>query len=171
LAALAAIVLALAAGGVAYASIPDSSGVINGCYKSVVGQLRVIDTDAGMKCLAGEKPLDWSRSGPTGATGPTGTSGISGYEIVRNFFSAPAPQRCCGVVFAAECPTGKSVLGGGGFAQWSNADGFIFPTQLTESLPAGTKWEIVETPVDDTAFPEGATLFGEVFAVCAYVSS
>ena len=36
---------ALAAGAVGYAAIPDSGGVIHGCYQKVNGQLRVIDHD------------------------------------------------------------------------------------------------------------------------------
>ena len=32
------------AGGVAYASIPDSGGVIHGCYLNAIGTLRVIDS-------------------------------------------------------------------------------------------------------------------------------
>ena len=41
-------VLALAVAGIAYAAIPDSSGVIHGCY-SKTGALRVIDSSA--KCV------------------------------------------------------------------------------------------------------------------------
>jgi hypothetical protein len=37
----------LAAGGIAYATIPDSSGVIHACYKTNQGTLRVIDTGQG----------------------------------------------------------------------------------------------------------------------------
>jgi hypothetical protein len=59
-AALGAIVGALAAGGIAWADIPDS-GVIHGCYKTVGGSLRVIDASAGRQCTAGEKSLDWDQ--------------------------------------------------------------------------------------------------------------
>jgi len=34
-------------GGVAYATIPDANGVVNGCYNTVNGNLRVIDVAAG----------------------------------------------------------------------------------------------------------------------------
>src|SRR5262245_44414659 len=171
LVALSAIVLGVAAVGVAYAGIPDSSGLIHGCYKTLTGQLRAIDTEAGGACASSEKPLDWSRTGPQGLAGPTGASGISGYEIVRHFFSSPTFHDQKNAAVSVECPAGKSVLGGGGFGQWSNADGFIFPTQLEGSLPAGTEWEIFLTTVDGTAFPDGATIFGEMFVVCASVSS
>jgi hypothetical protein len=63
-----AVVLGLAAAaGIAYASIPDSSGVIHGCYKTVGGALRVIDTQAGEKCLSAETPLNWNQTGPSDA--------------------------------------------------------------------------------------------------------
>jgi hypothetical protein len=40
-----------AVGSIAWADIPDS-GVIHGCYKTVGGPLRVVDTDKGGKCTA-----------------------------------------------------------------------------------------------------------------------
>ena len=64
------VVVAIAAGGMAYASIPDSNGVIHGCYVKTTGQLRVIDS-GGKGCEPGEKPLDWNQTGPTGSTGPS----------------------------------------------------------------------------------------------------
>jgi hypothetical protein len=78
LTALIAVAVGLAAGGIAYASIPDGNGVIHGCYKTVGGALRVIDTGAGGVCNASEKPLNWNQNGPKGATGPTGRTGPTG---------------------------------------------------------------------------------------------
>jgi hypothetical protein len=78
LTALVAVVVGLAAGGIAYASIPDSSGVIHGCYKTVGGALRVIDTDKGGKCVPSETALSWSQTGPKGATGAQGATGPTG---------------------------------------------------------------------------------------------
>jgi hypothetical protein len=54
------VVVAIAVGGIAYASIPDSNGVIHGCYVKTTGKLRVIDS-AGNECLSSEKPLSWSQ--------------------------------------------------------------------------------------------------------------
>ena len=80
------------AGGIAYATIPDASGVIHACYnKTGQGALRVIDTDKAQTCQSSEAPLNWSQTGPqgpqglqgpqgpigpTGATGPTGPSDV-----------------------------------------------------------------------------------------------
>jgi hypothetical protein len=62
---LAALVLA-GAGGVAYATIPDSAGIIHACFLNQGGNLRVIDTDAGAVCRPGETPLSWNQSGSAG---------------------------------------------------------------------------------------------------------
>jgi len=76
--AIAALVVAL--GGVAYATIPGSDGVIHGCYLKAVGSLRVIDPSTGQHCTAVETPIQWNQTGPQGpqgATGPTGPVGPS----------------------------------------------------------------------------------------------
>jgi hypothetical protein len=65
-------------GGVAYAAIPDSSGVIHGCYTNRVGVLRVIDPSAGQSCTSLETPIQWSQKGPKGDAGPTGSAGPKG---------------------------------------------------------------------------------------------
>jgi hypothetical protein len=64
--AIAAVAVGVAAGPtmVAVASIPNSStDLINGCYKTAGGALRVIDTQAGAKCVAGETSIKWPASG------------------------------------------------------------------------------------------------------------
>ena len=63
------------------AAIPDSNGVIHGCYQYTQtnnngGALRVIDTDKNQICRKLEKPLNWNQTGPTGPTGPTGATGV-----------------------------------------------------------------------------------------------
>jgi hypothetical protein len=75
---------ALLAGGVAYATVPDSGGVIHGCYartssgQAQAGALRVIDTGLGQSCFSNENALSWSQQGPKGATGPQGPQGLPG---------------------------------------------------------------------------------------------
>jgi hypothetical protein len=71
--------LVLAAGGVAYATIPDSSGVIHGCFSTKTGALRVIDTGANQSCTSREQPLSWNQQGPPGPPGPPGTGGATTY--------------------------------------------------------------------------------------------
>jgi hypothetical protein len=71
-----AVVTALV-GGIAWASIPDSAGVIHGCYAKKGGMLRVLDT--GQSCdPKTELALDWSQKGPKGDTGNTGPTGPPG---------------------------------------------------------------------------------------------
>jgi hypothetical protein len=75
-----AIVIALGVlagiGAVAHAAIPDSNGVIHGCYGKD-GKLIVIDS-ATEQCKSGETTLDWSATGPQGPEGPQGPQGAQG---------------------------------------------------------------------------------------------
>jgi hypothetical protein len=73
-----AVVGAIFAGGAAFAAIPDSSGVINGCYQKNVGNLRVIDSSAGDSCRPSEIGISWSQTGPQGPPGPQGVQGPKG---------------------------------------------------------------------------------------------
>jgi len=75
--ALAIVGTLLVAGGIAYATIPNSSGVIHGCYKDNQGTLRVIDTTKAQTCTSSEIALNWSQTGPQGAQGPQGPTGPS----------------------------------------------------------------------------------------------
>ena len=71
------LVIALATGTViGWASIPDSSGVIHGCYDSK-GTLRVIDYPQA-QCTKNETLLNWNQTGPQGPPGPTGSQGPAG---------------------------------------------------------------------------------------------
>lgn len=70
------------AGGVAYANIPDSNGVIHGCMHGNSGQLRVIDADSD-SCRHHESPLDWNRTGLQGDPGPQGEPGPQGPQGPR----------------------------------------------------------------------------------------
>ena len=92
------LVVALAvitAGGVAYAAIPDSSGVIHGCYTSggggsgnnngnnnnnggSSGTLRVVDS-AG-QCKGNETAISWNQKGQKGDPGLPGTNGTNGKD-------------------------------------------------------------------------------------------
>lgn len=75
--ALATALLLLAGGGIAYATIPDASGVVHGCYKNGNGALRVIDTGAGAHCTPAETPLDWNQTGPPGSGATTFTTTLA----------------------------------------------------------------------------------------------
>jgi hypothetical protein len=70
--------IALVVGGIAYAAIPDGSGVIHGCYQKNQGALRVIDTGTTQTCSSSETPLTWSQTGPQGQPGQQGPPGPTG---------------------------------------------------------------------------------------------
>jgi hypothetical protein len=78
---LAALVVVVAAtvGGIAYASIPDSGGVIHGCYSANGAngtngtELNIINRDSA-SCSKGQQEITW---GQTGRQGPAGKDGVS----------------------------------------------------------------------------------------------
>lgn len=75
-----AVAIILGGAAIALASIPDSHGIIHGCYTVKTGTLRVIDTGKGQKCATGQHALNWNQKGPQGPAGP---AGVSGYAVAR----------------------------------------------------------------------------------------
>jgi hypothetical protein len=59
------VVVGAAVAGIAYASIPDGSGVIHGCYSNKNGALRLIDTGAGGQCSDKETAVSWDQTVPS----------------------------------------------------------------------------------------------------------
>jgi hypothetical protein len=76
--AFSAVVLVAIAGGITYA-VADvgGGGVINACFKSQNGQLRLVDP-ATDHCLPSETAISWGHTGTRGPTGPTGPQGAKG---------------------------------------------------------------------------------------------
>jgi len=128
-----AITALLVGGGVAVASIPNSSsGVISGCYDVKTGVLRVINTEAGATCSAkSETSLLWNAQGPkgdaglTGATGPTGATGAQGPAGPQG---VPGQQGATGPQGAAGAPGGTI-----GFYVVTREDDIQFPSPLMSS--------------------------------------
>jgi hypothetical protein len=161
---------ALAAVGVAYATIPDGNGVYTACKLNAVGTIRLIDPSIGETSLLGhctslETKISWSQSGTAGSPGPAGPQGpkgdqgdpgpqgqpgaLSGYQIV----SASGLSGPSGLVGSTiPCPAGKKVVGGG-------VRGTV---DIVESFPADDHtWQIsVSTQ------PGIATGAWQAFAVC-----
>ncbi|HTZ06122.1 MAG TPA: hypothetical protein VMB53_10225 [Gaiellaceae bacterium] len=78
-----AVVLLAAAGGIAYATIPDGNGVFTACKLNGVGTIRLIDPSAPHSsllshCTALETQVQWNASGQAGAQGPPGPAGSPG---------------------------------------------------------------------------------------------
>ena len=74
----AAVVVAAGIAQLTQASV-GSGGVIQGCYKTQNGQLRVIDP-ATQVCLPSETLISWSQTGPVGPQGPQGPQGEQGIQ-------------------------------------------------------------------------------------------
>lgn len=79
LAVLAAVTTAIVVSGVSSASIPDSTGVIHGCYKAAGASypLSVINNSIHPSCPSGYKALEWDAS-PTGIGVGTGVATPAG---------------------------------------------------------------------------------------------
>jgi hypothetical protein len=135
----------LALAGVAWASVPDSSGIIHACYSTSTnpntrGALRVIDTDAGESCGNNELPIAWSQFERT--------------LYVKNFtFDFPVGPR----TRTLECDPGD-IATGGGFRIGSGVQG----VRLQESWPTLSLngWNLT---INNEA---GATTTAEIFVIC-----
>ena len=166
---IAATIAVLAIGaGIAYATIPDSAGVIHGCYDQR-GQLRVIDPSTGDVCKNNEKSLDWSQTGPPGPPGQDGTdgtNGVSGYQIVQ--FTGPLPGGVddipgTGQIDDVHCPAGKKVTGGGVTVDSSGLDRFADSiVRYSGPLGDGSGWTAFIQRTDNQA----ATAHWTLWAVC-----
>ena len=75
---VAGVVTAMVVGGIAWAQIPDTNGVITGCYNNKSGALRVIDTSKTTCVAKTETQLTWNQKGVAGAPGAQGATGANG---------------------------------------------------------------------------------------------
>jgi hypothetical protein len=172
----AAIVGLALVGGVAYATIPDSGGVIHTCYSQSNGTWRPIDYPT-VKCKSGEIQLDFNQrgvkgdngdkgdqgpqglqgiqgpKGDRGDTGAVGPPGISGYEIVEGPTNGLDPLE--GFSMEVVCPVGKRVLSGGYWGVGTFVVDKDFPVRNDAWLIAG------QTSVFGVITP---------YAICANVS-
>jgi hypothetical protein len=98
-------------------------------------------------------------AGPTGPHGPAGASGISGWQFVTARKDIPRDGEA---TWAANCPPGKKVLGGGVASQPVN-----YGTQINQSAPAGLATGWVATVQHDRS---GVTSY-YVWAICANVTT
>jgi hypothetical protein len=84
--AIALTALIVAVGGVAYATIPDSSGTIHGCFQKRGGDLRVVESAS--DCRSSEQTISWNAGGESGVRVVTRISSerpvtVHGDETVR----------------------------------------------------------------------------------------
>jgi hypothetical protein len=141
------------AGGIAYATIPQSSGVIHGCYQTSGGSLRVIGTNptvGGGKCSPGETALDWNQTGPQGEAG----TAVAFASVSRLGDVAAAGSKNVSAANVTHPADGLYCFGGLGFTPRSvvvtpisGIDANLNPTFLDTIATA-----VVVFPPDTTAF-------------------
>jgi hypothetical protein len=135
--------------GIAQAVIPDSSGVIHGCYHPQSdghnSALGVIDTAlSNGHCPSGNTELTWNQTGPAGpagAQGPAGPPGVSGYQLITQ----PESYGCSGHT-SLSIPAGDVVTGAGVDTPGGSPSQFF--SSVTGPDPSdSSKWEFgVEDP-------------------------
>src|SRR3974390_106419 len=142
----------LAAAGVAYATIPDSNGVIHGCYERSTGTLRVIDSSV-TNCSSKETAIAWNVQGPQGVQGPIGPQGATGPQGSAGPQGPQGPQGPIG-------PTGPSGTSHGYlFATGAGAGTAVAQTPATSddgqlaSIPPGTYMISAQATFGDGAEP------------------
>ncbi|HST25105.1 MAG TPA: hypothetical protein VLJ76_03860 [Gaiellaceae bacterium] len=118
---LVAVAVGCLAGGLAYASVPDSSGVIHACYNTStlhgpLGVVRAIDTAKGQTCASYEAALTWNQVGPKGPTGAQGQKGPTGIPGAKGPTGAPGAKGATGAG-GAKGATGAQGLKGATGAQ------------------------------------------------------
>jgi hypothetical protein len=162
-----AVVGSIVAGGAAFAAIPGSSGVINGCYQKNVGNLRVIDPSAGDSCRPSEIEISWSQTGPQGATGPTGPQGPQGPQGPKGDTGAtgatgpvgptgpPGPKGDTGATGAIGPAGAPGQPGPKGDTGATGATGAVGPAG-----PPGPKGDPGELALANQTCPTGASVTG-----------
>lgn len=145
-------VAALGAGSaLAVGAIPNSDGVITGCYRSDndgKGTLRIVDGSS--QCSKHESAIEWNQKGPRGEQGlpgPTGATGGAGPAGPTGADGAPGAQGGAGPA-GPQGPSGPAgaggdsaiVIGGETFSG-GNADVFMkldgIPGESTDSKHKG----------------------------------
>jgi len=133
--------IAMAAFGLAtavQAAIPDTQGVIHGCYQNDNGNLRVVDPASSKKdqasCKNNETALNWNQKGPTGAAGPAGAQGPAGPQGPQGPQGPAGPQGPQGPK-GDQGPLGPS---DSWFAKSGPATGSYIVRGASLTLPAGS---------------------------------
>jgi len=154
---LSAIVVGALTAGVSYASIPDGSGVIHGCY-SKTGVLKVIDTAKVSSCPKGTTSLNWNQTGPAGPA--SSTSSMSTSPPI-----APPPTSV--TTASASCAAGKVLLSGGYsiFDPAGPADQAAIQVTANQPNPAGVAGTWTAT-IEATAGNAGAATI-TAYVVCS----
>jgi hypothetical protein len=158
----------VAAVGMAYASIPDSSGVIHACYQNVTSAnkpVKLLNTSQKTACPSGWLPVSWNQQG---IQGPPGTNGVSGYQLIT---AAGTVSANTGATVTAQCPGGKHEIGGG-YEQTPNPGQFTTDIlAVTGSYPTSSSGTLSdEWAVDVPDNTTGSAKTVDVYVECAATS-
>jgi hypothetical protein len=178
------------AGGLAYASIPDSDGTIHACLLKSLEQVRIIDPSE-QQCRPNETPISWSQTGPQGATGPTGATGpqgatgATGPQGATGATGSPGPRGGLNNVqvvtatatpsssgFATalvNCPAGTTLTGGGADILGLVGDAQGFGPRITASRPFNPNQWLAQAVSPQQWLSNGNNALWQVdgFALCA----
>lgn len=177
---VAALVVVIGAFGIGIASGQTTGDTYTGCLRPTGKLVKVrVGDDPLAPCIDAEE-VSWGEIGPQGLRGPRGqqgiqgTPGISGYEIATFVKTQPGTVGFETVTYAASCPAGKTVLGGGASVLADTEPDGIFDAawddyHIVQSYPQGdgTGWKAttnIHNPTEDTYQIT-------VFAICATVAA
>jgi len=164
IAVVASAVVALSIGGIALAGIPDTAGVIHGCYaKAGPHTLSVIDTSRTSKCPSGTSAVNWNQRGVQGDPGPQGDPGQQGNQ------GPPGPSGVSYGAYTYDDAT-KDMLASGGYEVVASATlppGDYLVVGTTLAWPDGS--DFIDCRIDDGAYYSSSHSEGETIAVTDHV--
>jgi len=108
------VILILIGAAAIFATIPDPTGVVYGCYHKSNGSLRVIDNTT-TSCGANEVLLTWNQKGPAGPAGPSHAYIVRGPQLGEPGIPdlPPDPSGLTGVrVVTLTLPPGSYIIDG-----------------------------------------------------------
>ncbi len=145
-----ALAVVAAGGSVAYATGNDSGSVINGCYNTHNGKLRVL-TGPNQQCRHSETAISWNQRGPEGPRGPQGPQGPAGPQGPQGPTGPQGPQGPTGPQgpVGPQGPAGPdNIIAVTGLVNGDGSTGYTGPVPFTVtrlsaghyklSVPAGT---------------------------------
>ena len=182
-----AAVVVVSGSGFAWATIPGPDGVIDGCYNTATGALRIVD---GTECRAAEQPVSWNQTGPEGPIGPTGPKGDpgepgepglqgpkgdpGGFGPVNIYRASSASDSLAFKDATVYCPEGQVATGGGATLGGSRQADGLWNVTIRESIPYYVDggypgaWHALGIETTEVDFSENWTL--HVYVICAVIA-
>lgn len=160
---LGAVTLAAVVGGTTVAlvsaAIPDTNGVIHGCYKNSTGALKIVDSENSGVCANGETALNWKSESTLYGYLPMAGKNFDGIDLQnRDFRGADLSGTNFGAItkFTYSDFTGAN-LGG---SNLSGASGYFSNTNFTNANLTGST---IAGTIEGANF-SGATLIDVVMS-------